>query len=33
MFRMIFRKVKNKLYMFLHRKKKYKTEKKETTGN
>ena len=30
---MIFRKIKNKVYMFLHRKKKDKTKEKETTGN
>lgn len=33
MFRMIFRKVKNKLYMFLHQKKKDKVKEKETGNN
>ena len=33
MFKMIFRKIKNKLYMFVHEKKNRKAKEKETTKN
>ena len=33
MFKIIFRKIKNKLYMFVHKKKNKKAEEKETDEN